>query len=169
MLPGADGRFNLDYISQTADFTRLDAQMQQSLLDNMISKGQLPPGTTVADLMGNRTAEGGAIVSQQNINGQNLYVDESGRRLNENGTVVWDPKTATTDVYGGQFRYAGETRFARNKRGRLEKQYLGKDNKWHKMNAGKHNVNKQAAQTATQQEPLASTSFGVVSFNAGSG
>jgi len=48
------------------------------------------------------------IYKQQNINGTIVNVTQSGVRYNQDGTVFWDPKTATKDIYGGRFKQVGE-------------------------------------------------------------
>lgn len=113
--------------------------------------------------------DGSPVTRQQNIGGQDYFVNESGQRLNAQGQVVWDPKTAQRDVYGGRFRYAGEVRWSRNKKGRLVKQRLGKNNKWQTINkrGGGGGASSQPAGSGESQPPV--TSVGIVSFNAGAG
>jgi hypothetical protein len=55
-------------------------------------------------------------------------VNAFGERLDASGNV-WDPATATTDIYGGQFRQVGEVRWERNRQGRLVKVKYGKGGK----------------------------------------
>jgi hypothetical protein len=108
---------------------------------------------------GTTTEDGGKIVRTQNINGQKLSVNESGQRLNEQGQVVWDPKTATTDVYGERFRQPGETRFVRNSQGNLKRQVLTKSG-WETVKNRKQNRNRNRNQPS-QPAAVSQTAFSV--------
>jgi hypothetical protein len=149
------------------DFDQMDRQAQDAYIRLRVAQGELAPGTTINDILGTTPGEG--RVRQQTINGQKLIVNEQGQRFNEQGQLVWDPKEAETDVYGDKFRYAGETRWTTNKAGRRVKQVLTKGNKWVTLNKGAGKRNQKAQQPQQRQEPLATTSFGVVSFNVGTG
>jgi hypothetical protein len=58
-----------------------------------------------------------------------------GERLDASGNV-WDPTTATTDIYGGKFIQPGETRWERNKNGRMIKVQYGKGGQKTEMGKG---------------------------------
>lgn len=51
-------------------------------------------------------------------------VNAAGQRLDASGNV-WNPATATTDIYGGKFIQVGEVRWERNQNGRLVKVQYG--------------------------------------------
>jgi hypothetical protein len=150
------------------DFDQLDRQAQDAHIRLQVAQGNLPPGTTINDILGTTPSEGKVMQG-----GSPFGTNEQGQRLDASGNA-WNPETAQRDIYGGKFRYAGETRWSRNKRGRLVKQVLTKGNSWVTINkgAGKRNKQKQQKQqqqTQQRKEPLATTSFGVVNFNVGTG
>jgi hypothetical protein len=150
------------------DFDQMDRQAQDAHVRLQVAQGNLPPGTTINDILGTTPSEGKVMQG-----GSPFGTNEQGQRLDASGNV-WNPETAQRDIYGGKFRYAGETRWSRNKRGRLVKQVLTKGNNWVTINkgAGKRNKQrqqKQQQQTQQRKEPLATTSFGVVNFNVGTG
>jgi hypothetical protein len=149
------------------DFDQLDRQAQDAHIRLQVAQGNLPPGTTINDILGTTPSEGKVYQGTAAPFGKNAQ----GQRLDSSGNV-WDPEKAERDMYGGKFRYAGETRWSRNKRGRLVKQVLTKGNNWVTINkgAGKRNKQKQQQQqTQQRKELLATTSFGVVNFNVGTG
>jgi hypothetical protein len=147
------------------DFDQLDRQAQDAHIRLQVAQGNLPPGTTINDILGTTPSEGKIYQGTATPFGENAQ----GQRLDSSGNV-WDPEKAERDMYGGKFRYAGETRFSRNSRGKIVKQMLTKGNKWVTINkrAGKRNKQNQQ-QTQQRKEPLATTSFGVVNFNVGTG
>ncbi len=107
---------------------------------------------------------GGALKPNQYIdaNGNVKYgakpygTNAAGQRLDASGNV-WDPKTATRDIYGGQFIQVGEERWERNKRGRLVKVRYGKGGKKTVVKGGPKKGGgggeSQARQTPQQPEP----------------
>jgi hypothetical protein len=145
------------------DFDQMDRQAQDSFIRLQVAQGNLPPGTTINDILGTTPSEG-----QVRQGAAPFGTNEQGQRLHASGNV-WNPETAQRDIYGGKFRYAGEVQWKRNKAGRLVKQVLTKGNKWVTLNKGAGKRNQKAQQPQQRQEPLATTSFGVVSFNVGTG
>ena len=157
-------------VAQNPEFNTLSPEWQQKILDQAIASGAAAPGTTLADIVGNSTAQGGAVVGQQTINGQTLSINEAGQRLNAQGQVVWDPQTATRDVYGGKFRYAGQTRWGKNRFGKTVKQRLGSDNRWHIIHNGRRRGGGgNGGNGGNNNGGGVISSFGVVSFNASAG
>jgi hypothetical protein len=151
------------------DFDQMDRQAQDAYVRLQVLQGNMAPGTTIDDILGTTPSEGKIYQGTATPFGENAQ----GQRLDSSGNV-WDPEKAERDMYGGKFRYAGETRFSRNSRGKIVKQMLTKGNKWVTINkrAGKRNKQrqqKQQPQTQQRKEPLATTSFGVVNFNVGTG
>jgi hypothetical protein len=53
--------------------------------------------------------------------GQQLFVNKDGQRMDKDGNVVWDPKKATTDIYGDPFvqKYI-PTQAEKRRRARIE-------------------------------------------------
>jgi hypothetical protein len=147
------------------DFDQMDRQAQDAFVRLQVLQGNMAPGTTIDDILGTTPSEGKIYQGTATPFGENAQ----GQRLDSSGNV-WDPEKAERDMYGGKFRYAGETRFSRNSRGKIVKQMLTKGNKWVTINkrAGKRNKQNQQ-QTQQRKEPLATTSFGVVNFNVGTG
>ena len=137
-----------------------------------------PGGANVADqypwLAGTQPtttpAGGGADLSQGGIPGANGRVlgardalgnaapyglNSYGERLTSSGDV-WNPTTATTDIYGGRFIQPGETRWERIG-GKLKKVQYGKNGQKKVVSGGKNQSNNQrqdtrAPQQARQQE-----------------
>jgi len=96
---------------------------------------------------------------------------DTSQRLDASGNV-WDPATAQTDIYGGKFIQEGETRWERNRHGRLVKvQYMSGNRK--RIVSGGKGQGKSAKQTITAQEQQTTSgfvsSFGVVNFNTATG
>lgn len=107
----------------------------------------------------------GAITGAQNVGGQTLYKTESGARLDQSGNVVWDPATATRDVYGGQFVAEGTTKWERGRDGKVRRVV------W--QNGRKQTIKRGGGGGASQPAPTEQAQFtggyGVVNFNTGSG
>lgn len=108
------------------------------------------------------------IVGVQNINGQILLKTDTGQRLDQAGNVVWDPATATTDVYGGQFVSGNEKRFERDKYGVLRRVEWKNGRKQLRRGGGGGGNNQTQPQPRTEQAQFTG-SYGVVNFNTGSG
>lgn len=106
------------------------------------------------------------IVGVSNVNGQTLLRTDTGQRLDQAGNVVWDPATATTDVYGGQFVSGNEKRFERDAYGVLRR-VEWKNGRKHLRRGGSGGHYRNEEQKAEQAQFTGS--YGVVNFNTGSG
>lgn len=108
----------------------------------------------------------GAITGAQNIGGQTLYKTESGARLDQSGNVVWDPATATRDVYGGQFIAEGTTKWERGKDGKVRRVVWQNGRKQTVRGGGGG-----GSAPVSKPKPRAQFTggYGVVNFNTGSG
>ena len=121
---------------------------QEALLKYMQESGQLPQGITVDDLL--------------SISGS---VPGGEQRLDASGNV-WDPKTAKTDIYGGQFKQVGQTEWGYNAKGKYVKFRYGKGGKKVQITGGAGQSKKKNTTAAGGGN---ATGFGVVQFGAGAG
>lgn len=125
----------------------------------MVNTFKNPDALGAAGGTGTTASTGGAAPFGANAAGQRL--DASGN--------VWDPNTATRDIYGGRFIQEGETRWERNKNGRLIKVKYLSGNRKVEMNKGKAK-RQQAQQQAQQQNNSASNTSSVSgNFNTATG
>lgn len=76
-------------------------------------------------------------------------VNAFGERLDYAGNV-WNPETATTDIYGGRFVQPGETRWVRNNKGRLVKVEYGRNGQKRIVSGGKGQHKRLVAQRQAQ-------------------
>jgi hypothetical protein len=149
------GTFDPMRVLKEGDFFQLNEGDQQAALDLYIRNGDLPPNTTVEDLLG-----------QFATGPERVQTDEQGK--------VTNASTAQVDKYGGRFRYAGETRWQRDASGKIIRQVLGKDNRWHKVKnrrrKGKGKGKERPGGNPNQGEKKAPLqTIGLVNFNAGAG
>lgn len=87
-------------------------------------------------------------------------MNAAGQRLDIYGNV-WNPATAQRDIYGGVFIQPGETRWERNRKGRLVKvRYL---------KGGKKEIVKNKGGGSTPQEQPTATTESNITFGAGTG
>ncbi len=158
--------------SQLAQFYTFDAKtgsyainQQGQSVNQTTGAGSLKPGQYVD------------VNSGQVKNGATPFgTTASGQRLDASGNV-WDPKTATRDIYGGQFIQVGEVRWERNKAGRLIKVQYGKGGKKRVVAGGSKQKNKPSQQPAPAPAPAPAAapvqqtyqSYENVSFNTASG
>lgn len=127
-----------------------------------------PAGLITQTGAGSTVPLGGRVYGAHDALGQAAPygVNSYGERLSASGDV-WDPKTATTDIYGGRFIQVGETRWERNAKGRLVKVQYGKGGKKNIISGGKNqsaNRNKAPQQQRPDQAGEAASMF--VSFRA---
>jgi hypothetical protein len=109
------------------------------------------PAATSPSLMNTLTGQMPAQPSQGAAPfGTNAY----GERLDINGNV-WNPETATADIYGGRFVQPGEKRWTRNKNGRLIQVQYGKNGK--KREVGKGEAKQRRAEQAAAAQPVQQT------------
>jgi hypothetical protein len=129
-------------------------QNGQTVNQNVGVVGQIQPGTYIDP--GTGEVKRGTTPYGTNAAGQRL--DVSGN--------VWDPKTATRDIYGGQFIQVGEKRWERNSKGKLVKVQYGKGGKKKVISGGGHNTVEEPAPAPAPKIPgmqSASTKFNVAS------
>jgi hypothetical protein len=151
--------------AQLAQFYTFDAktgtyqlnQNGQTVNKNAGAAGQLQPGTYIDP--GTGEVKRGTTP---------FGTDAAGQRLDASGNV-WDPKTATRDIYGGKFIQVGEKRWERNNRGKLVKVQYGKGGKKKVVSGGGHNTVEEAAPEPAPTPKIPGMQSASTNFNVASG
>lgn len=152
----------LQRLAEGADLSTFSAPEQAALIKLMVDNGLLPPGTTARDLQNQQ--------GQVTTGAAPFGVNQQGQRLDIYGNA-WNPETAQRDIYGGEFRQPGETRWRRNAAGNIIKEVLVSGNNWVRVRSGGGGGGGSGKSNLTdpKENKPNITGFGVVSFGAGAG
>lgn len=154
------------YYMQRGEVNQIPSNMADSM--GLTSVLQDPnSGWVMKNGQWTQQADTGAVTGAQNIGGQTLYKTESGARLDQSGNVVWNPETATRDVYGGQFVAEGTTKWERGKDGKVRRVVWRNGRKQTIRGGGGGG----GSAPVSKPKPRAQFTggYGVVNFNTGSG